>query len=280
MSLISAAALSAGCAGNSAMQNLAPADEAPAQQDSQALAQLESSGPGLPRESSDWFDIFPDLDPGIDWEGLIEALHQPLAEGDNSVVVKNYLYASSDAETVPVIVGYDEIFPGFEIPIFGEGVHLASAAGEMSYVTYGFTEIPAGKDMIHVSAQGSASYTDHAGAGLYIGVGDYNHGAYRWFGPFSADDSDWVLPITHMNTTNDTQHAYLTFAVYGGDAATFSHINVEVGEMDWSLDFDWADFEIGGVLDEDGFFDHYLFEGLLPAFEIPLPPMPDPPPGI
>jgi hypothetical protein len=186
-----------------------------------SIGPIVSPVPPSPRAASEpeWgeFDdiIEPEPSPWLQ-ELLFDAMHISLTSGENDVDHTDYLYSSDNATVIPA--------PG------DDHVELASTPDAMSYVTYGFKDIPAGEEILRVEVAGTGTFGAEASSGLYIGLGDYRRGAIRWVGPYAAED-DWVVNVWFMDNTNDHQRAYLTLAVSGGDAAEIEDLRVFVGGM-------------------------------------------------
>jgi hypothetical protein len=184
-----------------------------------SIGPIVSPTPPTPREASapDWgeFDeiVEPELPPWMQ-ELIFDGMHISLTSGENDVDHTDYMYSSDNVTVIP--------------DIGGDRVELASTPAAMSYVTYGFKDIPDGEEILRLEVTGTGAFGTGAGDGLYIGLGDYRRGAIRWVGPYAAED-DWVVNIWFMDNTNDQQRAYLTLAVAGGDTAEIEGLRVFVG---------------------------------------------------
>jgi hypothetical protein len=165
-----------------------------------------SSGPG-PEIDDDMIEVDPhDLLDDL----LFNMMHIALESGENEVDHKGYMYHSENA-----YINFDE-------------VRLASEETAMSFVTYGFRNIPAGEEIRRVEVTGNGEFSE--GSGLWIGIGDPEKDTFKWTGPYSNED-DWVLNMYFMDNTNDLHRAYLTLAVSGGDAAYIHGLDIYVGGL-------------------------------------------------
>jgi hypothetical protein len=190
--------------------------------------------PVLPKGPSDLeLEEIGDLEIGL-LDTLFLSMHIPLAEGDNDVPVEDYLAASDNVSDMALPGS-----PGWHLDehgnlVFGmETIHftrLSSGPGEVSFVTYGFSDIPEGKEIIGVRINGfSEAELFNPGEGLYVGMGDYYKDAWRWYGPYGTQ-SEYDITFRNLDSTNDGQRGYLTLAVYGGDTYTIESIEVVVGD--------------------------------------------------
>ncbi len=174
---------------------------------------------------------------------LFSLAHIPLVSGENEVDYLDYLYHSED-----VFVDHDDFF---------SYVVLRSEVGGMSFVTYGFRDIPEGENITRVEVLGEGYFGDGPSNGIYLGIGDPEADTYEWVGPFKNGE-EWAINTPFMDNTNDQQRAYLTIAVAGGDEAGFRGLTVYVDGMP--------------VVDVDDI----IPEELLDPFPGPLPdPLPD-----
>ena len=177
------------------------------------------SSPPSPRAASEQADLIDDsimeeYDPFDDL--LFGLAHIPLVSGENEVDHQDYLYHSENVDN--------------DSDDFLDYVVLASEAGSMSFVTYGFREIPEGENITRVEVGGEGTFGDGAGNGLYIGIGDPEADTYEWIGPYRNED-EWSVNTPFMDNTNDQQRAYLTLAVAGGDRARISRLIIHVDGM-------------------------------------------------
>jgi hypothetical protein len=230
--------------GDEALSDTQNAGEAP--------APIVSDEPVLPKGSSDWQQFDPEVSETLK-DLLFDLRHIPLQSGDNCCIdPQDYMYKSSNVE-------HD-----------GGDVVLKSTTGQMSYVTYGFRNIPEGEEIIKVTVRGTMdTQLFNPFGGLYIGISDYDLGQFRWFGPLGTEN-EYELPLWNIDTTNDSQRAYVTLAVYNGDHYTVQDIDVKVGTQFVIPDFDWKLFEMREYFQPDGTLDlHEMELGLFSKFPIP-----------
>jgi hypothetical protein len=187
--------------------------------------------PVLPKGPSD-LSLLPGINPQLD-PGLFLAMHIPLDEGENSVPVEDYMAASDNVSEMflPGGLGWYTNKDGELVygPITHSYVTLSSGPAELSYITYGFSGIPEGKEIIGLKIYGSSeAELFNPGQGLYVGIGDYGRETWRWYGGLGTQDY-YELDFRNLDTTNSGQCGYLTLAVYGGDTYTISSVHVIVG---------------------------------------------------
>jgi len=255
--------LFAGCSG----QAVSPlGDEADYDEIGDATAFMEDGSitmdaPPSPRQASAPGDdlISDELEEVFDWMTYYMA-HIPLATGENEVDVTKFLYHSANA-----FVDHDDIYLNH--------VDLNSEPGGISYVTYGFRDIPAGENITRVEVWGDGIFGDGDENGLYIGIGDPDADTYKWIGPFKSGE-EWAFNAWFMDNVNDLQRAYLTFVVSNGDMAEIRELRVYVDGMP----------EIG--FEVEGLLERVAFDSPLPDPETVGPPhgwdgpWPDPAPGV
>jgi hypothetical protein len=152
---------------------------------------------------------------------------------------------------------------------------LESNEGDMAYATFGFQDIPAGEHIKQVRAVGYGSYGDHDGNGLYIGMGNMAEGSYKWYGPYGPSEDEYIVKTWGMDTSNDDNRGYVTFAVYNGDSFTITGLEVTVGEHE--LFFPWAELIIPEMQLPGGYFNMDLIN---PGDYLEELPIPDPLPGL
>lgn len=240
------------CSGN-AVSPLGESTEASYSVDSEgnqygSVGPMVADSPILPKGSS---EPAPEIDDDmieVDPHDLLDDLifnlkHIELLSGENEVDHKNYMYHSENAYT-----NFDE-------------VRLASTEEQMSFVTYGFRNIPEGEEIRRVEVTGNGDFAE--GTGLWIGIGDPEKETFKWTGPYTNED-DWVLNMFFMDNTNDLQRAYLTLAVSGGDMAYIHGLTVHVGglpEVEYGPIFEMGEYMIP-LPDPfpDGFLDDLLPE--------------------
>jgi len=181
--------------------------------------------------------------------------HIPLASGENEVDVTEYLYHGDGA-----FVDHDDIFLNH--------VDLRSDPGTISYVTYGFRDIPDAENITRVEVLGEGYFGDGAGNGLYIGISDPIAETYQWAGPFKTGE-DWAINLWFMDNVNDAQRSYLTLMVCNGDDAEIRGLTVYVDGMPE------IEFEVDPIIEPIHFGDP--LPGLLDDYPGPIP---DPLPGI
>jgi hypothetical protein len=169
---------------------------------------------------------------------MFNLMHIALESGENEVDHKGYMYHSENA-----YINFDE-------------VRLASEETAMSFVTYGFRNIPEGENIQRVEVTGSGDFAE--GTGLWIGIGDPKKDTFKWTGPYTNED-DLVLNMYFMDNTNDLQRAYLTLAVSGGDMAYIHGLEIHVGGLP-GIEMEPI-FEMGELIDP--WFNPFL-DGLLP----------------
>jgi len=156
--------------------------------------------------------------------------HQSVASGENELDHTLMLAHSSNAEVTTGIVGWTLDGGGHIVPEYGDVVRLESSAGEMSYVTYALKDIPDGEEIRKIEIDGIGEFGTHAGAGLWIGVGDMDSGAYNWYGPKTETSGGYELSLFNPSSANDAHRAYFTLAVYNGDEFQINEIRVTIGE--------------------------------------------------
>jgi hypothetical protein len=214
--------------------------------------------PALPKGSSD----FQQIDPGLSkqLQDMLYAMkHIPLESGENNDIdLGKYLDKSDNATEKSTYVGshYQDDGYGHMIVIseYRTDIVLQSGTGEMSYVTYGFRNIPEGEQLTKITVRGTMdTQMFNPFGGLYIGVSDYDHGNFRWFGPLGTEN-EYTLNLFNINTTNSKQRAYVTLAVYNGDDYTVQDLDVKVGSQFFYPGFDW-DKEFNLFLNNEGIFD-------------------------
>lgn len=246
---LSLAALSASCGGGAPLAPEAPAGQAASSTVNSQPSQLplpdgeSSSGiawdgtlvstedsPVLYRSASDWFDS---IDWGgfgdLDWPAIWNAMHQPLADGDNSLDVRAGISRSSNATDDGIFNGFLPGPLGELYPDYVYGVLLTSAPGQMSYITYGLRDVPAFEDVLSVSVDAYGGFLgDDNQHGLYIGVSDYYNGRWQWYGPFKADALQ-DINIVRTPMFNTDGYGYITLACSEGDSYGIRGVSVKVG---------------------------------------------------
>ena len=210
--------LSASCSG-SAISPLGESEattEVVASQPAPASDAIVLAEPPSPRLASAPANPGDEVTEQFDWLGFY-LKHVPLESGENDVDVTQFLYRSANA-----FIDHDDIYLNH--------VDLHSTETEMSYVTYGFRNIPEGENIVRVEIFGDGIFGDGPFNGLYIGISNAAKGTYEWAGPFQPG-MDWALDVWNLDSADDNNRAYMTFAVYGGDMAEIRELKVWVNGM-------------------------------------------------
>lgn len=188
--------------------------------------------PVLPKDASD-LQIMPVEEAEMTEQGFSD-MHVSLHEGHNGVEIGDYLAASADVAPGTVLGPPVWHMDGEGNLVYGpreyDAVNLTSTPGNVSFVTYGFKDIPEDKEITGLLITGlSDAELSNPGAGLYVGIGDYESGAYRWYGPLGTK-SKYELTFRDLDSTNDQQRGYITLAVYGGDIYNLIGLNLSVSD--------------------------------------------------
>jgi predicted small lipoprotein YifL len=212
--------------------------------------------PVLPKEAAEYKQVDPGHAKLIE-DVLFDLRHIPLESGDNNDIDQGaYMYQSDNVTEEEVQVGthieIDEYGNMWVVGEYNTDVILKSTTGEMSYVTYGFKNIPEGEEIIKVTVRGTMNtQMFNPFGGLYIGVSDYDNGNFRWFGPLGTE-CEYELNLWNIDTTNSKQRAYVTLAVYNGDHYTVQDIDVRVGKQLIIPGFNWDLLKFKKYYDEFG----------------------------
>ena len=200
----------------------------------------ELDAPVMPRDASDWQDLF---DPGVILDELFEAMHYTVGHGENDVPVDNYMGFGGGASYAQILIGFE--WDGFNpVPVYGYALTLASTEDVPAFASFGFKGFPAGERLTGVEVSGSAGE-------IFIGVAGYgNKDAYRWFGPYDLTEGTASLELPFMDSTNDSNHGYVTLLTHGGNTAIIEDVKVFVGEQTLVPDIDF-DFDVDIIPDWD-----------------------------
>jgi len=212
---------------------LDPSDEAANINGNTEVTENIVTQPVLPKEGSGIWDLIDDY--VIDFSDLLFNLkHQSLVTGNNDIdhmktVLRSNNVVESTHYSKPKIVPDGN--GGWEIQIDQlESIELHSTFEDMSFVTYGFKDIPVGQQITKIKVEGYlANPLFNPSGGLYIGVSDYGKSTYRWYGPLGTED-EYEVNLYKVDTTNSDQRAYVTLAVFGSDAIGITKVEIEVGE--------------------------------------------------
>jgi hypothetical protein len=206
-----------------------------------------AQSPQVPKDASDWIEFIPDIeldiDEFIDWGVIFDGMHQSVAAGDNELDIQDYMYKSDDVYNDTKIVGFGGWPP---TPILGPVVCM-DAYPNLSFITYGLKDIPAGKQVNSIQVEGwnSLGYETE----VYIGLSDMGNAAYEWYGPYEISETGSVLanmPILDNNVSAEGR-SYITLALYNHDAVNIDGVSVEIGDpIDLGIEIpEWELPELG-----------------------------------
>jgi len=152
--------------------------------------------------------------------GDFASLHQQLPFGVSSISPLGYVFVSPGAQVVrmPVAQG--------ALPVYSLALH--SARDTVSFVTYGLYSPSSNQRVYGVDVKGAASFGVGGDHGLYVGVKQFGEPRYRWYGPYSANET-WHVDALRDSNYEPGSAAYITVAVFNGDEVRIDGLSVDLG---------------------------------------------------
>ena len=104
---------------------------------------------------------------------------------------------------------------------------LQSSYNGVSLASYSFEEFFGTEQLTEFSVEGTGSFGNQEKSGLYIGIRQFGDRDTRWYGPY-RNGMDWQVKPLKWNDRFISRHAFVTLAVFGGDAVTINRLHATI----------------------------------------------------